>query len=140
VIVSRARNSLSWRGSKLGLDRWEERRRRGEETAVTNDTLIEEINGAYRRFSAATEDLASTDRELAEYIRRIRLDNAEAILEAKNERTASLYLDGLLDTEEHRRLESNRARVELDHQHARREVERLHLIVRLIGATEWRQG
>ena len=73
------------------------------------------------------------DRELAEYVRRVRLDNAEAILEAKNERTASLYLDGLLDTEEHRRLESIRARAELDHQNARREVERLHLIVRLLG-------
>jgi hypothetical protein len=60
------------------------------------------------------------------------LDNAEAILEAKNERTASLYLDGLLDTDEHRRLEADRTRAELDHQHARREVERLHLIVRLL--------
>ena len=73
------------------------------------------------------------DRELAEHIRRVRLDNAEAILEAKNERTASLYLDGLLDTEEHRRLEDIRARAELDLQHARREVDRLHLIVRLLG-------
>jgi hypothetical protein len=73
------------------------------------------------------------DRELAEYVRRIRVDNAEAILEAKNERTASLYLDGLLDTDEHRRLQDIRAKADLDHQHARREVERLHLIVRLLG-------
>ena len=66
----------------------------------------------------------------------------QAILEAKNERTASLYLDGLLDTEEHRRLEADRAKVDLDHQHARREVERLHLIVRLLGtqASEGIQG
>ena len=106
---------------------------------MTNGTLIEEINEAYCRLSAAAENLASADRELAEHIRRIRLDNAEAILEAKNERTASLYLDGLLDTDEHRRLEAARARAELDHQHARREVERLHLIVRLVGATEGRQ-
>jgi hypothetical protein len=68
------------------------------------------------------------------------LDNAEAILEAKNERTASLYLDGLLDTDEHRNLEDARERAELELQHARREVERLHLIVRLLGATEGRQG
>jgi hypothetical protein len=68
------------------------------------------------------------------------LDNAEAILEAKNERTASLYLDGLLDTDEHRNLEDVRERAELELQHARREVERLHLIVRLLGATEGRQG
>src|SRR3712207_9532959 len=63
-----------------------------------------------------------------------RLDNAEAILEAKNERTASLYLDGLLDTDENRRLEADRTRAELDHQHARREVDRLHLIVRVLEA------
>jgi hypothetical protein len=100
---------------------------------VINDALIEEINVAYRRLSATTEELASADRELAEYVLRVRLDNAEAILEAKNERTASLYLDGLLDTEEHRRMEDDRARAELDLQHARREVERLHLIVRLLG-------
>jgi hypothetical protein len=109
---------------------------------MSNDALIEEINSAYRRLNAATEDLASADRELAEHIRSVRLDNAEAILEAKNERTASLYLDGLLDTDEHRRLEADRAKADLDHQHARREVERLHLIVRLLGtkASEGIQG
>jgi predicted transcriptional regulator len=104
----------------------------GEETLMTSDTLIEEIYAAYRRLSSATEDLARADRELTEHVRRVRLDNAETILEARNERTASLYLDGLLDTEEHRRVEDNRARAELDLQHARREVERLHLIVRLL--------
>jgi hypothetical protein len=102
------------------------------ETTMTNDALIAEINSAYRRLSAAAEDLVRADRELAEYVRGVRLDNAEAILEAKNERTASLYLDGLLDTEEHRRLEGIRARADLDHQHARPEVDRLHLIVRLL--------
>ena len=44
----------------------------------------------------------------------------------------SVYLDGLLDTEEHHRLEAHRTRAELDHQHERREVDRLHLIVRLL--------
>ena len=107
---------------------------------ISNQALIEEINEAYRRLRVAAEDLARADRSLVEHVRRIRLDNAEAILEAKNERTASLYLDGLLDTDEHRRLEADRARAELDHQHARREVERLHLIVRLLGGTEGRQG
>ncbi len=100
---------------------------------MTNEALIEEINEAYRRLSATTEALTSADRSLAEHIRRVRLDNAEAILEAKNERTANLYLDGLLDTDESRRLEDERARAELDLQNARREVERLHLIVRLLG-------
>ena len=102
--------------------------------------MIEEINEAYRRLRAAAENLATADRSLAEHVRRIRLENAEAILEAKNERTASLYLDGLLDTDEYRRLEADRARAELDHQHAIREVERLHLIVRLLGGTEGRKG
>jgi hypothetical protein len=100
---------------------------------MTSDTLIEEINTAYRRLSAATEDLARADRELTEYVRQVRLENAEAILEAKNERTARLYLDGLLDTEEHGGLEAGRAKAELDLQHARLEVERLHMIVRLLG-------
>ena len=59
---------------------------------------------------------------------------------AKNERTASLYLDGLLDTDEHRCPEADQAKAELDHQHARRDVERLQLIVRLVGTTEGRQG
>jgi hypothetical protein len=109
------------------------------EAPMTNDALIEEINSAYRRLNAATEELANADSEVAEHIRRVRLDNAEAILGAKNERTASLYLDGLLDTEEHRRLEADRARAELDLQHAKREVERLHLIVRL-QETQAREG
>ena len=100
---------------------------------MTSDTLIEEINAAYRRLGTAAEDLARADRELTEHVRRVRLDNAETILEARNERTASLYLEGLLDTEEHRRLEGIRARADLDLQHARREVDRLHLIVRLLG-------
>jgi transposase-like protein len=100
---------------------------------------MEKVNAAYHRLSAATEELARADRELAQHVRRIRLDNAEAILEAKNEMTASLYLAGLLDTDEHRRLEDIRARAELDHQHARREVDRLHLIVRL-QETQARKG
>jgi hypothetical protein len=100
---------------------------------MTGDALIEEINTAYRRLGAATEDLARADRELTEYVRGVRVDNAEAILEAKNERTAKLYLDGLLDTDEHRSLEAERARARLDLGHAEREVERLHLVVRLLG-------
>jgi hypothetical protein len=110
-----------------------------EETFMTSDTLIEEINTSYRRLGAAADNLARADRELTEHVRRVRLDNAETILEARNERTASLYLDGLLDTEEHRRLEDDRASAELDLQHARREVERLHLIVKLL-ATHANEG
>ncbi len=43
---------------------------------MTNDALIEEINSAYSRLNAATEDLASADRELAAHVRRVRLDNS----------------------------------------------------------------
>jgi hypothetical protein len=100
---------------------------------MPGDVLIEEINMAYRRLSAATEDMARADRELAEHVREVRLDNAEAILEARNERTANLYLEGLLDTDEHRHLEAGKAGAELALKHARLEVERLQLIVRLLG-------
>jgi hypothetical protein len=104
-----------------------------EVALMAHDALIEEINEAYRRLGSAMEEQARADRELTEHVRMVRLDNAESILEARNERTASLYLDGLLDTEEHRLLVADRARADLDLQHARREIERLHLIVRLLG-------
>jgi hypothetical protein len=105
-----------------------------EETLMTGDALIQEINTAYRRLGIATEEMAKAERKLADHVRQVRLDNAEAILEARNERTANLYLEGLLDTEEHRSLEAGRATAELELKHARFEVERLHLIVRLLGA------
>jgi hypothetical protein len=101
---------------------------------MTIETLVQEITMAYRRLSAATENLASADRELSGHVRRVRLDNAEAILEAKNERMANLYLDGLLDTEEHMGLEDDMARAQLDLQNAKLEVERLQLIVRLLAS------
>ena len=99
-----------------------------------NEKLMGEIDEAYRELSAAVEGLAKADRELSEFVRRTRLENAEALLEAKNERTANLYLEGMLDTDEYRALSEAKYRAELDHGHARREVERLHLIVRLLGA------
>jgi hypothetical protein len=100
---------------------------------LAHEALIEEINMAYRRLGTAMEDMTRADRELAEHVRRVRLDNAEAILEARNERTANLYLEGLLDTDEHRYLEAGKARGELALQQARLEVDRLQLIVRLLG-------
>ena len=99
-----------------------------------SEGLMHEIDEAYRKLRDAAEELARADRELSEYVGRARLDNAEALLEAKNERTANLYLEGVLDTGEHRALREARDRAELDHGHARREVERLHLIVRLLTA------
>src|SRR5829696_10563516 len=107
-----------------------------EEAPMKSDALIEEIDAAYLRLSAATDELARSDRELAEYVRRVRLDNAEAILEAKNERTASLYPDGLLDTDEHRRLEADRARAVRSLKRGKNNVEGMRLIVRLLKTKE----
>lgn len=87
---------------------------------ITSDILIEDLDEAYRRPSAATEEIARTDGDLAEHVGRNRPHNAEAILEARNGRTANLYLDGLLDTDEHRRPEAERARADLALQHSRR--------------------
>ena len=47
------------------------------------DALIEEINAAYRRLETAAEELARTDRELTDHVRRVRLDNVEAILDGR---------------------------------------------------------
>ena len=81
---------------------------------MTGDTLIEEINTAYRRLGAATEDLARADGELAEHVRQVRLDNAEAILEARNERTAKPLPRRPARHRRARGLEAGKARAELD--------------------------
>ena len=96
--------------------------------------FIGEINEAYATLKGTAEALASAERELSEHVRRAKLDNAEAILEAKNERTEKMYVAGLLDTDGHRRLEETETRAGLDHQHARHEAERLRLVVRLVAA------
>jgi hypothetical protein len=105
-----------------------------ENTLPTTEQLHEEINAAYAELHATAEDLARADRELSEHVTRVRVENADALLEAKNERTAAIYLEGLLDTEDHRNLSRAREGAELAHQRAKREVERLHLLVRLLSA------
>ncbi len=101
---------------------------------MQHEEMMQEIDAAYRDLAAAVEDLARADNRLSEHARRVKLENAEALLAAKNERTATLYLEGLLDTEERRDLEARKAKAELKNQLARREVERLHLVVRLLSA------
>jgi hypothetical protein len=105
-----------------------------ENTLPTIGQLHEEINAAYAELHATAEALARADRELSEHVTHVRVGNADVLLESKNERTAAIYLEGLLDTEDHRRLSRARADAELAHQRARREVERLHLLVRLLSA------
>ncbi len=89
--------------------------RRGE-TEVTNEALIGAVDEAYCWLSALTGTLARADCPLAEYLRRIRPDNDEATLETNNERTTRLCLNGLLD-----------------HRHASREVNPLHLMFPLVA-------
>ena len=101
---------------------------------MQHDELIAQIDEAYRSLKTASEDLASADRTLSEHVRAVRIKIADTLLEAKNERTANLYLEGALDNEDYRRLLADKERADLDHQHARREVERLHLVVKVLSA------
>lgn len=105
-----------------------------------HEELLQRIDGAYRRLAAAREVLAEADRALDEHVLGVRQEHAEELLEAKNERAAKLYMEGLLATEEYRRLSAARLRADLRHEHARREVERLHLVVRLLAATANQPG
>ncbi len=99
------------------------------------ETLAGEISRAYERLKATRRDLVEAAGELAEHERRAKVENADTLLEAKNERTASLYLDGILDTPEHAGLSSAKRRAELAHYEARMEVERLELLVRVLEAS-----
>ena len=97
--------------------------------------LAGEISRAYERLAGTRRELVAATDALSDHERRARVDNADTLLEAKNERTASLYLDGILDTPEHAKLLSTKRRTELAHYEARLEVERLELLVRLLEAS-----
>ena len=94
--------------------------------------LAGEISAAYERLAATRRELVSATDALSDHERRAKVENADTLLEAKNERTASLYLEGILDTPEHAELVSTKRRAELAHYEARLEVERLELFVRLL--------
>lgn len=94
-----------------------------------------EISRAHERLAATRRELVEATGELSEHERRAKIENADTLLEAKNERTASLYLEGILDTPEHADLSSAKRRAELAHYEARVEVERLELLVRLLEAS-----
>ena len=98
------------------------------------ENLTAEIPHAYERLKTTRRELVEATGELAEHERRARVDNADTLLEAKNERTAALYLDGILDTPEHAELSAAKRRAELAHYEARLDVERLELLVRLLEA------
>lgn len=97
--------------------------------------LAGEISRAYERLAGTRRELAAATDALSDHERAAKVENADTLLEAKNERTASLYLDGILDTPEHSELLSARRRTELAHYEARLEVEKLELLVRLLETT-----
>jgi hypothetical protein len=94
-----------------------------------------EISHAYERIRVTRRELVAATDALSDHERRAKVENADTLLEAKNERTASLYLEGILDTPEHAELLSAKRRAELEHYEARMEVERLELLVRLLEAS-----
>jgi hypothetical protein len=104
-------------------------------TRLDAEGLAREISRAYERLTATRRELVGTTGELSEHERRAKVENADTLLEAKNERTASLYLEGILDTPEHAELLSAKSRAELAHYEARMEVEKLELLVRLLEAS-----
>jgi hypothetical protein len=97
--------------------------------------LAGEISRAYERLTATRRELVAATDALSDHERGAKVENADTLLEAKNERTAALYLEGILDTPEHAKLVSTKRRAELAHYEARLEVERLELLVRLLEAT-----
>ncbi len=97
--------------------------------------LAGEISRAYERLKATRRGLLAATDALSDHERRAKVENADTLLEAKNERTASLYLEGILDTPEHAEVLAAKRRAELEHYEARLEVERLELLVRLLEAS-----
>lgn len=98
------------------------------------EKMAGEISLAHERLVTTRRGLVEATGELSEHERRAKVENADTLLEAKNERTAALYLEGILDTPEHAGLLSAKRRAELAHYEARLEVERLELLVRLMEA------
>ena len=97
--------------------------------------LAGEISHAYERIRVTRRELVAATDALSDHERRAKVENADTLLEAKNERTASLYLEGILDTPEHAEVLAAKRRAELEHYEARLEVERLELLVRLLEAS-----
>ncbi len=104
-------------------------------TRLDAEGLAGEISDAYERLASTRRELVAATDALSDHERRAKVENADTLLEAKNERTASLYLEGILDTPEHAELVSTKRGAELAHYEARLAVERLELLVRLLEAS-----
>lgn len=105
------------------------------ETTLDLQELAGQVNRAYERLVATRRALVAATKALSDHERRAKVENADTLLEAKNERTAALYLEGILDTPEHSELLAVRAKTELAHYEARSEIQRLELLVRLMEVT-----
>lgn len=99
------------------------------------EALIEQIEKAYKELGATRRKLARAESARRRHEQRVRVDNADALMGAKNERVANLYLDGLFDTDQYRKLVDAEKGAELDHFEARAEVDRLQLTVKVLRAT-----
>ncbi len=99
------------------------------------EKLMEEISAAYKQLASTRRKLARAESARAAAETRIRVQHRRALEAAKNERTAALYLDSLLDTDEYKKLMAAKEDAELDHSDARAEVDRLQLTVRLLRAS-----
>ena len=106
-----------------------------DEKRLEAEDLSGQVSRAYGRLTETRREFVSATDALSDHERRARVDNADTLLEAKNERTASLYLDGILDTPEYAELLFAKRRAELAHYEARMEVERLTLLVRVLEAS-----
>lgn len=98
------------------------------------DALLPRIDAAYKELAATRRKLVRAENARRRYEQRARVDNADNLVAAKNERVAQLYLEGILDKDEYRRLLDQEKAAELDHFEARAEVERLQLVVKLLRA------
>lgn len=102
---------------------------------MEEQTLTQEIRDSYAALAQAKTQLLRAEAELAGYELDLRTAHAEALIEAKNERTAGLYMDGLKDHDEYRRLRADRMEAEVAHAEARYQVEALQLVVKALSYT-----
>ncbi len=105
------------------------------EAALEREGLAGRINSAYEHLETTHRDSVNAAEALAAYERRAKVENAEILLEARNERSMNIYLAGILDTPQYLELSEKKTRTKLAHYEARVEVERLELLVRLLEVT-----
>ena len=102
---------------------------------VFREELVKSINDAHTCLIETHKEFVEAADALTKNERRLKSENAESLLEARNERSMMLYLEGILDNPDHHQFVERKSRAELAHYEARMEVERLELLVRLLEAT-----